>query len=78
MAYKPSQGIKCQSNPCRITVIVILFNPHLGDKRIHTFTKVISLKVNVMAELDFKLVYYNVAIQHVSLYVTESNLFALR
>ena len=37
-----------------------------GDKDVHAFLKSISLKVNVIVWLEFELVYYNVAVQHVS------------
>ena len=40
------------------------------DKDIHTFTSGISLKVNGMAWLEFKLAYYYIAGRHLSHYVT--------
>ena len=36
------------------------------DKRLHTFPKVIILKVNVIVWLVFKLAYYDVAVKHIS------------
>ena len=36
------------------------------DKRIIPFPRGISLKVNVIVQLDFNLAYYNVTVQHVS------------
>ena len=43
---------------------MVLFNPYLirsyGDKGVHTFLMV-SLKVNVIARLEFELAYYDVA-----------------
>ena len=36
------------------------------NKRIHTFPKGISLKVNVIVRLEFELAYYDIAIQHVN------------
>ena len=38
----------------------------LGEKWVHTFSKHISLKVNVRARLEFELTYYHFAAQHVS------------
>ena len=45
---------------------MILFNPWQGkrDKRVHAFPKGISLKVNVIAQLDFEFIHYDVAVQH--------------
>ena len=40
------------------------------DMEVYTFCKGISPKVNVMARLEFELVYYDVAIQHASYYST--------
>ena len=34
------------------------------DKRVYAFPNVISPKVNVIAQLEFELTYYEVAIQH--------------
>ena len=34
------------------------------DKGAHTFHKGISLKVNVIADLEFELTHYDVAVQH--------------
>ena len=36
------------------------------DKRVHAFPKSRRPKANVTAQLDFELVYYNVAVQHIS------------
>ena len=47
-----------------------LFNPQLADKGVHTFPKGISLKFNVIVRLEFKIAYYDVAVQHVSYYAT--------
>ena len=47
-----------------------LFNPLLGDKEVHTFLKGISPKVNVIAWLELELAYFDVAIEHISYYVT--------
>ena len=40
------------------------------DKRIHTFPKGIGPKMNVIARLEFELVYYEVEVQHVNHYAT--------
>ena len=40
----------------------------VGDKLVHTFPKGISLKVNVIARLEFELTYYDAAVQHISHY----------
>ena len=40
-------------------------------KRVHTFSKV-SQKLNVVVQLDFKLAYYDVVVQLVSHYATET------
>ena len=40
------------------------------DKGVHSFPKDTSPKVNVIAQLEFELAYYNVAVQHVSHYAT--------
>ena len=37
---------------------------------VHTFSKGISPKVNVIPSVKFELDYYNVAVKHVSLYTT--------
>ena len=49
---------------------MVLFNPLLrgGVKKVHTFNKGISQKVNVMAQVAFELAYDHVAIQHISHY----------
>ena len=36
------------------------------DKRVHTFPKGISPKVNVITQLEIELIYYNVILQHVN------------
>ena len=45
----------------------------MGDKRIDTLPKDISLKVNVRERLEFELSYYNVTVQHVSHYPMETS-----
>ena len=44
------------------------------DKEVHMFSSYISLKVNVIERLEFELAYYNVAVQHVSYYITRTPL----
>ena len=41
-------------------------------KRFHAFPNSISPKVNIIAQLECKLVYDNVTVQHVSHYATET------
>ena len=43
----------------------------LEDKRIETFLKGICLKLNMMAQLEFKHAYFEKAVQHVSHYAME-------
>ena len=74
MAYQPSWVIWCQSYPSRRTVVV-LFNPKLRDKGVHTFSKGISPKVKVIEGLDFKLAYYNVAVEHINYSTKGTSLF---
>ena len=40
----------------------------IAYKGVHTFPKGISPKVNVLAQLEFELTYYDVAVQHISHY----------
>ena len=44
------------------------------DKRVHTFSRDIRPKVNVMARLEIELAYYIVAVQYVGLYTTGTHL----
>ena len=39
----------------------------------HTFLKGISLKVNIIVQLEFELTYHNVTIQYVTHKATETN-----
>ena len=39
------------------------------NKGVHTFPKGISLKVYGILQLEFKLVYYNIAVLHISHYI---------
>ena len=52
----------------------IVFNPKLGeDKRVYTFPKGISPKVNVIAQLEFELAYFEAAVQRYSHYAIRVN-----
>ena len=42
------------------------------DNKIHTFSKSISSKVSVIAQLEFKIVYFKTAVQHFSRYAMGS------
>ena len=44
-----------------------------GDKGLHTFPKSISLKLNVVARLEFELAYFEAVVQHCSHYVNPYN-----
>ena len=39
-----------------------------GDKGVHTFSKDISQKVNIMSRLEFKLTYFEAAVQYFNHY----------
>ena len=71
MTYQPSWFIKYQSHRCRRTAVV-LFNPWLGNKWIHTFPKGNSRKVNVITWLEFELVYLEVGAKLFDLYATRT------
>ena len=43
-----------------------------GNKEVHTFPKGISLKVNIIVELEFEFTYYKVMSQHVNHYAMEN------
>ena len=43
-----------------------------GDKGVHTFLKGISPKVNVIAQLEFELCYFEVSVQYFNHYATET------
>ena len=60
MAYQPSRVIMYQSHTCRTEWYYLTHS--CGDKGLHIFLKGISLKLNVMVQLDFKLDYYNVVV----------------
>ena len=40
------------------------------DNSVHAFLKSITLKMNVIVQLEFELTYYDVTIQHISDYAT--------
>ena len=74
MVYQPSWIISCKIYPGR-RIVVVLFNLLAGrDKGVHAFPKCVCLKVNVKVRLEFKLVYYDVAIQDVNQYTSLDNL----
>ena len=43
----------------------------MGDKRVHSFPKSISLKVNIIARFGFELAYFDTVFQHLRHYDTE-------
>ena len=47
----------------------------LKDKKAHTFYKSISLKVNIIARLEFEFLFYGIAIQHVRHYIAAIDRF---
>ena len=55
MAYHPLWVIQCQNLPCRRTFVVTIYSIAGRDKGVHAFPKGISLKVNVIVLLKFKL-----------------------
>ena len=69
MVYQPSWVILCQIHPSKRTV-VILFNPYLRYKGVHTFPKSIYPKVNAVRRLDFEFVYYDLAVQRFKHFTT--------
>ena len=52
--------------------VVVLFNPHQGNKMVHDFLKGISPKVNVIAQLDFERDHYDVVVSYVNYNITET------
>ena len=48
-----------------------------GDKGVHTFPKDISPKVNTIAQLEFELIYFTAAVQHLSYYATGTSLWLI-
>ena len=61
---EPWLAIGEHSNHYANGLVVLLFNPLLGDKAVHAFPKGISLKVNIIAQLEFELTHYDVAVHH--------------
>ena len=55
------------------TTVVVLFNQQVirGNKGFYTIPKGISLKVNIIVQLEFKLTNYIITVQHISHYTTE-------
>ena len=62
--------IKCQSHPYRRAVLVLNNILLLGGVGFIPFPRGISPKVNVIAGLEFKLVYYNITCEHLNRYAT--------
>ena len=54
--------------------IVNIYPIPSGYKEVLTFSKNISLKVNIIAQLEFDLPDYDLAVQHVSYYDMETSL----
>ena len=50
----------------------MLFNPQLAKERVNAFLVGISPKVNAIVQVEFQLANYDVAVQHVSIYATET------
>ena len=51
---------------------MVLISHSGGDLRVYAFPKGISLKVNIIAQQEFELAYYDIAVQYVSHYTTET------
>ena len=51
---QPSLVIQCKRYPCK-RIVVILFNPYLGNKWVYIFPKGIRPKINTIVQLDFEL-----------------------
>ena len=58
---------------------MILLTPSWANKGVHTSAKCIRPKVNIIAWLDFELVYFEAAVQHFNHYITATspNLFGV-
>ena len=68
MAHQTSWVIQCQRHLFRRTALRVI----AGRIRwVHTFSKGISPKVNVIARLEFELAYFETAIQHLSHYTID-------
>ena len=59
--------IYCQSHHSRTAVILFFINS-LRDKEVHILPKGITLKVNVIAQIEFKLAFFEAAVKHFSHY----------
>ena len=72
MAYQIREPINAKVN---IAWEQLIYNVtrSLRGKEVHTFTRGIISKMNKIARLEFKLIFYNAAVQHVSHF---SNLIA--
>ena len=47
------------------------------NKKVYSFLKDVSPKVNIVAWLEFELAYYNVSLQHVNHYAMGTSLYTL-
>ena len=65
MAYQPSWVIWCQIHPWRRTVVGAI-KPIAGIKMDYPFLKSISLKMDIIARLDFEFTSNDVAVLYVS------------
>ena len=54
--------------------IMVISNSQLENKSVDIFPNSISLKVNVIARIEFELAYYDVAIQPLKHYATGTSL----
>ena len=65
MTYQLLWVISCLRHSCRQTAVVYLTHSW-GNKRVHTFHKGITPKVNAIAWLVFQLNNYDITVQHIS------------
>ena len=63
LAYQPSWVSQCQAILIEKQLWYFLTHSY-RDKRVHTFRKGISPKVNVIVRLENEIVFYDVAISH--------------
>ena len=61
-----------ESSAWQTTYIVLQPNHSWEDKGVHIFLKSINLKVNIIAQLEFELTYYDIVVQHVNHYTMET------
>ena len=68
MAYQPLSVIECQSHSQQWYYLTHCWE----DKWVHTFRKGICLRVNVIARLEFELVYYDFTLHFFNHYTTKT------